>query len=206
MNTRNERTFWSALTTIGSRRIRRTLPLRPFAQSVFISADIVVCRLLFPLEVLASTMASSLNFLAMPLEIRYQIYSHLLIHTYVVNLSAHRMVNPLRNGVVRACRQTLYEMTEYYYANNTFLLTQQSPPEIAPAILQRRLSGVQHLQVEIGDLTLSPTKRAFFLSSHMQQRCDWFLKNLRLAKGGQEGRFLKTLVAIDRCGTSIVSE
>ena len=150
-------------------------------------------------------MASSLKLLAMPLEIRYHIYSHLLVNSSVVNISAQRMVNPLRNGVVRACRQTLYEMVEYYYANNTFMLSILNSPKSMPSLLQR-LSGVQHLQVDIGDLGFSPTDRTFFLHQHTQQRCDWFLKTLRRAKRGQEGRLMKTLVAIDRCGTSIVSE
>lgn len=146
------------------------------------------------------------NLLAMPMEIRYQIYSHLLINGSVVNVvSAQRMVNPLRNGVVRACRQTLYEMVEYYYANNNFLLSLQNTPESTSVLLQR-LSRVQHLHVEIGDLGFSPIDRTFFLHPHTQQRCDWFLKILRRAKRGQEGRLMKTLVAIDRCGTSIVSE
>ena len=150
-------------------------------------------------------MTSTPIFLAIPLEIRYQIYSYLLINTSLVNLSAQRAVNPLQNGLVRACRQTFSEMIEYYYANNTFLLSLVKSPETMSALLQR-LSGVQHLQLEIGDLVFSPTDRAFFLQAYMQQRCDWFLKTLRQAKQGQKGRFLKTLVAIDRCGTSIVSE
>ena len=150
-------------------------------------------------------MTSTPNFLAVPLEIRYQIYSHLLINTSVVNIFATRMVNPLKNGLVRACRQTFSEMIEYYYANNTFLLSLVTSPGSAPALL-RRLSDVQHLQVEIGDLVFSPMDRAFSLQVHTQQRCDWFLKILRQAKQSQEGRWLKTLVAVDRCGTSIVSE
>lgn len=152
-----------------------------------------------------STMASTPNLLAFPMEIRYQIYSYILINGSVVNISAQRMVSPLRNGVVRACRQTLYEMVEYYYANNTFMLSILKSPKSMPVLLQR-LSDVQHLQVEIGDLGFSPIDRTFFLHPHTQQRCDWFLKTLRRAERGQEGRFMKTLVAIDRCGTSIVSE
>ena len=150
-------------------------------------------------------MASTPNLLVIPLEIRYQIYSHLLINTSVVNVRAQRGVEPLQNGVVRACRQTFSEMIEYYYANNTFLLSLVSSPESTAALL-RRLSGVQHLQVEVGDLVFSPTDRAFFLQVHTQQRCDGLLETLRQAKQGQEGRWLKSLVAIDRCGTSIVSE
>lgn len=150
-------------------------------------------------------MASTPNFLTIALEIRYQIYSRLFINGSVVSISAQRFKDPLRNGVVRACRQTTYETTEYYYANNTFLLSLLNSPETTPALLQR-LSCVQHLQVEIGDLVLSPTNRAFFLDSHTQQRYDWFSKTIRQAKRGQEENCMKTLVAIDRCGTSIVSE
>ena len=150
-------------------------------------------------------MASTPNFLVIPLEIRYEIYSYLLINSSVINMSAQRMVNPLRNGLVRACRQTFSEMIEYYYANNTFLLSLVNSPDTEPALL-RRLGGVKHLQVEFGDLVFSPTNRAFSLPVYTQQRYHWFLKALRRAKRGQEGKFLKTLVAVDRCGTSIVSE
>lgn len=150
-------------------------------------------------------MASTPNLLAIPLEIRYQVYSHLLIYEFVVNINHGFAIYPLRNGVVRACRQTFYEMIEYYYANNTFSLFLLPSSEMRPAMLQR-LRDVQHLQVDLGDLVLSPTVKAFFLPVHTQQRCDWFLKGLRHTKQGQEGRFLKTLVAIDRCGASIVSE
>lgn len=150
-------------------------------------------------------MASTPNLLAIPLEIRYQIYSHLLINTSVVDIRAILAVDPLQNGLVRACRQTFSEMIEYYYANNTFLLSLAKSPKAAPGLF-RRLSDVQHLQVEIGDLVYSPTDRAFFLQVHTQRRCDWFLKTLRHVKKGREGRWLKSLVAVDRCGTSIVSE
>lgn len=150
-------------------------------------------------------MASTANFLTIPLEIRYQVYSHLLVNGSVISVSAQYMDNPLRNGVVRACRQTFYEMIEYYYANNTLLLSLLDMPESTTKFL-RHLSRVQHLQMEFGDLGFSPTSRAFFLPVHTQQRCDWFLKTFRQAKQGQEGKMLKSLVAFDRCGTSIVSE
>lgn len=150
-------------------------------------------------------MASAPNFLTLPLEIRYQIYSYLLTHKSVVNILSADMVRPLRNGVVRACRQTFSEMIEYYYANNTFLLSLVTSAETTPGFLQR-LHGVQHLQLKVGDLVFSPTNRAFSLPVHTQHRCDWLFKTLNQAKHGQEGRFLKTLVAVDHCGTSIVSE
>ena len=150
-------------------------------------------------------MASAPNFLSIPLEIRYQIYSYLLINSSVVNIFAPRMISPLQNGVVRACRQTFFEMIEYYYANNTFLLSLISSPENTPALLQR-LSGVQHLQIEFGDLVFSPTNRAFSLPVHTQRRCDWLFNTLYQAKQDHKGRFLKTLAVIDRCGTSLVSE
>lgn len=150
-------------------------------------------------------MASTPNLLAIPLEIRYQIYSYLLLNSSVVDVSNRRMADPLRNGVVCACSQTFSEMTEYYFANNTFLLSLLQSPETTPALLQR-LGRVQHLQVEIGDLMLSPTREEFLLHSHTQRLYDWFLKILRQAKRGREGSLLRTLVAIDRCGTSIASE
>lgn len=150
-------------------------------------------------------MASTANLLTIPLEIRYQIYSYFLINSFVVSVSAQCKDNPLRNGVVRACRQTCYEMIEYYYANNSFLLSLLTMPESKPKFL-RHLSRVQHLQVGFGDLEFSPMSRAFFLPVHTQQRWDWFFKIFRQAKRSQPGNILKTLVAFDRCGTSIISE
>ena len=145
------------------------------------------------------------NLLTIPLELRRQIYSHLFIHDSAVNVASDLIERPLRNGVVYSCRQIYYEALDYYYASNTFLLSLPRPPESMSKLL-RHLTRAQHLQVEIGDLVLSPINRAFFLQVHTQKRCDWFLKTLRQAKGGQEARTLKTLAAIDRCGTSIVSE
>ena len=150
-------------------------------------------------------MASTPYLVAIPLEFRYQIYSYLLIYDFVVNINHDIAIYSLQNGLVRACRQTFYEMIEYYYANNTFSLFLLRSSEMRPAMLER-LRDVQNLQVNLGDLVLSPTMRAIFLPVHTQQRCDWFLKCLRHAKQGQEGSFLKTLVATDRCGTSIESE
>lgn len=152
-----------------------------------------------------STMSSKTAFLTIPLELRHQIYSHLLINDAVVKIASGAMVKSLRNGIIRSCWQTFHEMLEYYYANNTFLLSILSPLESTPSLL-KHLGRMQHLQVEIGDLVLSPTHTAFFLHRHTQRRSEWFLNTLRQAKRGQEGRYLKTLVAIDRCGTSIVSE
>ena len=152
-----------------------------------------------------STMSSKPAFLTVPLELRHQIYSHLLINDAVVKIASGAMVKSLRNGIIRSCWQTFHEMLEYYYANNTFLLSLLSPLESTPSLL-KHLGRMQHLQVEIGDLVLSPTHTAFFLHRHTQRRSEWFLNTLRQAKRGQEGRYLKTLVAIDRCGTSIVSE
>ncbi len=154
---------------------------------------------------LATTTASKSNLLTIPLELRRQVYSHLFIHDSVVNVASDLIERPLQNGVVSSCRQIYYEALDYYYANNTFLLSLPRPPDSMSKLL-RHLSPAQHLQVEIGDLVLSPTNRAFFLQVHTQKRCDWFLETLRQAKQGQEGRTLRTLAAIDHCGTSIVSE
>lgn len=141
----------------------------------------------------------------MPLELRHQIYSYLLINGFIANITTQAMIQPLRNGLVRSCSQIFHEMLDYYYAKNTFLLSLFRPQETSPKLL-RHLGRVQHLQVEFGDLVFSPSDRAFFLAIHTQERCDWFLKTLRLARQHQQGHPFKTLIAIDRCGTSIVSE
>ena len=156
-------------------------------------------------ELLGNELASKPKLLTIPLELRRQIYYYTLVHDSVVNVASALIEKPLRDGVVRSCRQMYYEALDYYYANNTFFLSLLRPPECTPQLL-RHLSHAQHLQVEIGDLVLSPTDRAFFLHVHTQRRCDWFLKTLRQAKRDSRGNILKTLVAIDRCGTSIVSE
>lgn len=150
-------------------------------------------------------MVSKANLLTIPLELRCLVYSYLLVHESVVNMTSNLLGRPLRDGMIRSCCQIYNEALDYYYANNTFLLSLLRLLESSPKLLQL-LSRVQHLQVEIGDLGFLPTDRTFYLHVHTRQRCDWFLKTLRQAKRGQERRNLKTLVAIDRCGTSIVSE
>ena len=150
-------------------------------------------------------MSSKPNLLTIPLELRHQIYYYLLINDAVVNIATQAMAQPLQHGLVRSCSQTFHEMLDYYYTNNKFLLSLIRPMEVKRKHLQR-LSRVRHLQVEFGDLEFSHRDKAFFLHSLTLQRCDWFLKTLRKAKQGQQGFYLKSLVAIDRCGTSIVSE
>lgn len=150
-------------------------------------------------------MSSNSRFLTIPLELRLHIYSYLLINDAVVNIATQAMAEPLRNGIVRSCRQISDEMLDYYYTNSTFLLSLLDPVGLKPKLLQY-LSRMQHLQVEFGGLTFASMDRTFILESLTRQRCDWFLRNLRKAKRGQYGRALKSLVAIDRCGTSLVSE
>ena len=149
------------------------------------------------------TMAFKANFLTIPMELRRQVYNLLFVNDSVLNIARNLVDRPL-HGLIRSCRQLYFETLDYYYANNTFLLSLLRPPEATPKLL-RHLSYVQHLQLEIGDLTLSLPLRIFCLPLHTQRRYDWFLKTLRQAKRGQEGQLLKTLVAIDRCGNSIVS-
>lgn len=96
-------------------------------------------------------------------------------------------------------------MLEYYYANNTFLLSLFSPLQSTPKLL-KHLGRLQHLQVEVGDLEFPPTSEVFCLTEHAKQRFYCFLTALFQSNRGQRDRFLKTLVAIDRCGTSIVSK
>ena len=144
----------------------------------------------------------------LPLELRQHIYSHLLIHNSVTNITSTLNGKPLRDGFARSCRQLYHETREYYYANNTFLMQLNSHLEARPRILQH-LVHVQHLQVELGDLAFSPADRQFVLDGYTQQGWNWFLDVLWQAKRGQPGQrgvFFKTLAAVDRCGTSIVSQ
>lgn len=150
-------------------------------------------------------MSSKPSFLSVPLEIRHQIYSHLLINESIINIATHAIAKPLRNGMIRSCWQIFHEMLEYYYASNTFLISLFHPLEATPNFLQH-LGRVQHLQIEIGDLRLSPEGEGFSLHLHTQQRWDRILEAFFQAWRSQQGRCLKSLVAIDRCGTSIVSE
>lgn len=150
-------------------------------------------------------MSSKPSFLSMPLELRHEIYSYLLTNKAIANIATQAMIQPLRNGLVRSCSQIFHEMLDYYYAKNTFLLSLLRPLETSPKLL-RHLGRVQHLQVEVGDLGFSPRDRSFFLPFPTQERCNWFLRTLRLAKQVHQGHPFKTLVAVDRCGTSIVSE
>ena len=150
-------------------------------------------------------MSSRPSFLTMPLELRHQVYSHLLLNEAVVNIATQAMARPLRNGLVRSCSQIFHEMLDYYYANNTFILSLLHCWKVSAKFL-RHLGRVRHLRVHFGDLIFSPSDRAFFLESVTQQRCDYFLKTLRQAKQDRQGHPFKTLVAVDRCGTSLVSE
>ena len=150
-------------------------------------------------------MTSKPNLLTLALELCWQVYSYLFLHDSVVNVGSSLFEKPLRNGIVRACRKTRNEAIEYYYANNTFLLALLR--DLRPmSEIQNDLSCVQHLQVELGELWFSTRDRAFVLHPYTQQRWNWFVRALRKAKEGQQGKLLKTLVVVDRCGTSIVSE
>ena len=100
------------------------------------------------------------SFLELPLEIRWNIYSHLLISNSMTHLIG---TNIFRSNITRrticnvflTCRQLYDEAFAYYYSQNTFLLSLTTPYyniiEIATNtdILQRRLNHVQRLMLHI---------------------------------------------------------
>lgn len=96
------------------------------------------------------------TFLALPLEIRHNIYSYLLVgqgmpHLVDLNMFRDPESRSTRRGIFHSCRKLYQEAFDYYYANNTFMLSLITPHysirELASEsdILLRRLQRVRSL-------------------------------------------------------------
>jgi len=172
------------------------------------------------------------TFLALPLEIRHTIYSHLLIDgstglPHLVGDNISRTDDPRRTvrSVFLTNRQIYHEAFDYYHSKNTFLLSLISPyyslKEVATksdALIQR-LHCVQslHLVIEtskeqrIGRGGNGNYSFQFHSDSQypkQQEQWDCFLKLLLKAKEGQRRRKLKDLTledwATDRAANEVL--
>ena len=168
------------------------------------------------------------TFLALPLEIRCLIYSHLLIYKasdlpHLIDMNIHKPDETYRTvrNMFLICQQVHREAFEYYYTNNSFILSLITPyyslKEIAAQsdMLLTRLRFVQSLQILIhtvdelpagfkgGNLDLSDIFGHDSKFPKQQEQWICFLSLLSKAKEGQSGRKLKDLTiqdwAICRC-------
>ena len=139
------------------------------------------------------------------MEIRRHIYSFVLINDSILNMIVSDMDAPLRNnkGLFLACRKTYSETIEYYWTQNTFLLSLTIPTHAPNRYhkgtegILRYLSRMQNLQLEIGNLRLEGNS-IYSLSEYALEQWNWFLQTLCQAKSGEGDKLLKSLVLLDR--------
>lgn len=154
------------------------------------------------------------TFLALPLEIRHNIYSHLLIDRGVPHLIdtmfKYQETRMVTRSMFLTCRQIYREAFEYYYAKNIFLLSLITPHysirEIAAKsdFLQRRLQHIQSLVLVIETSEeqrhRTSTDCSFcYDTQYPKQQQQWTaLVNLLLHSKGEQGeRILKDLTIED---------
>ena len=159
-------------------------------------------------------MTATPTLLALPLEIRQQIYSYLLINKHAkfllrsdINFSAH--------ALSLTCRQLYIEALDYYYRKNVFRISlrepelagaERFPSEIAAysmigaQCLENRLKRVQHLEVEteiFDKIWCDPVQK---------EQPEWFCSALLAAKQGQEDNRLLRNLKLLICGPMSVGE
>ena len=156
-------------------------------------------------------MATTSILLSIPLEIRRQIYSHLLPKAVNMNIVRDNMDHPLRNNLFLVCRDIHHEAFEYYYSTNTFLLD-LTEPAYAPNRfingtkgLLKYIGRVQFLQLVIGD-AFSRNDDPLALSEYAREQFDWFLRTLWEVNQNHEGLWLKNLIVLDQCQISVSKE
>ncbi|CAD6582493.1 MAG: hypothetical protein ASARMPRED_000984 [Alectoria sarmentosa] len=103
-------------------------------------------------------MATPTTLLTLPLEIRLQIDSYMLVNDFIIDMIAANVTRPQDHGLFLACRQLHFEAFEYYYNANTFQLS-LSDPTYSPheylygnATLMNRLGKMRNLHVEIAPM------------------------------------------------------
>ena len=156
-------------------------------------------------------MAAYSKFLSLPLEIRHQIYFYVLPGPISINIVRDDMDGPLKNSLFHVCLDIYHEAFQYYYSVNTFVLD-LSDPAYAPNRfvngtkgLLRYFRRVQTLRLIIGD-SASASHDSCALSEYAREQLDWFLRSLGQANGDREGFWLRNLVVMDYCETSIPEE
>lgn len=154
-------------------------------------------------------MATTPTLLSIPLEIRRHIYSYLLPNAAKINIVRDDMDGPLHP--IRICRDVYHEAVDYFYSTNIFLLD-LTDPAYAPnrffsgtRLMLKYIRRVQTLYLLIGD-SFSPNDDAYTFSKYAREQFDWFLGTLREANEGREGWWLKNLVVLDCCETSVLKE
>ena len=153
-------------------------------------------------------MSISTTLLTLPLEIRHQIYSYMLLNENIIDMIAANVTRPQEYGLFLACRQLHFEAFDYYYNTNTFQLSlcdpTYSPSEYlhGDRILMERLGSMRNLHVEIGPMKrklVGNTSQDFHvLRYEREQRWRRFVKQLADVHEGQAGWLLRSLVILAR--------
>ena len=159
-------------------------------------------------------MATNLKLLNLPLEIRYQIYFHLLADAVDnINMVRDDMDGPLRTttNLVRVCQQIYHELIQYYYSTKTFILD-LTDPNYAPnrffngtKSILRYIRRVKNLRLVIGDVHAS-NHDSCPISDYAREQLDWFLRALEQANEDHEGLWMRTMTVLDCCETIISKE
>lgn len=150
--------------------------------------------------------------LALPLEIRHNIYTQLFSNAQIVDMIRDDMNQPLRSGIFRTCRQIREEAMECYYSEKTFSLSLLNPVYDKRFALMSKYRGglLKHLgRTQKLQLTLAVVSHihhearedteTFCLRyrQSIQYQWDWYIKMLLEAKA-EKGTLLRSLTIIDR--------
>lgn len=151
--------------------------------------------------------------LSLPLEIRHQIYSYLLLNNRALSMFLDDMDKPLQKRLFRVCRQIRREAMDYYYIKNTFIISLVDPGYMRRFGPGKTLRGtlLKHLcraqRTEVALAVLSHMHRIdtetikdfqFGYRKAMQEQWAWFCELLSEAKGKNFGSVLSELTIIDR--------
>ena len=149
-------------------------------------------------------MATPIGLLTVPLEIRYHIYSYILLNEHVIDMIAADVTCSHEHGLFLACPQLHSEALKYYYDSNTFQLSLNDPtysPYNYPqghATLMRRLGRMRNLHVEVGPkdgFLFGNTTRDVYILPYVEREHRWrrFVEQLNQVKPR-----LNRLVIVDR--------
>lgn len=154
-------------------------------------------------------MATPTTLLTLPLEIRNQIYSYMLLNDFIIDMIAANVTRPQEHGLFLTCHQLHFEAFEYYYDVNTFQLS-LSDPTYSPNeylhgdfTLMKRLGDMRNLHVEIGAMereSVGVTSCDVNVLRHeVERRWARFVQQLTHVHEGQVGPLLRSLIVVERC-------
>ncbi len=148
-----------------------------------------------------------------PAEIRYRIYSYMLLNEDIKDMVAANVTRPQEAGLFLSCRKLYFEAFEYYYDANTFQLSLCDPTyslfnySQSGHTIVKRLSRVRNLHVEIGPLYATQYeffRKALLSLDYDMERHAWdqftkllFCVHTNIHKN-KAGFLLRRLVIIDR--------